>query len=148
MKLLSTVAILLSASSLSFAASLSSMSKPEAMDALSDKTITTISAATLNGQVIFDSFTGYFGKDGKMMGGFAKQTKNAPQNDNGTWRIADDGSICMTWTQWFNGKEECVYFYKLSNALLIVGTKQNFESVILNSEIQSGNQIANTVQNP
>ncbi|AWN73506.1 hypothetical protein LEAN103870_14865 [Legionella anisa] len=142
MKRLPIAAALLAASSLSFAASISSMSKSEVTEALSDKTVTTISAATLNDKVLANSFTGYFGKDGKMMGGFAKQTEGAPQNDKGTWLVKDDGSVCMTWEHWFNGKEECVYFYKLNNGLLVVGADQNFESVILNSEIKSGNQIA------
>jgi hypothetical protein len=143
MKLLPTAVVLLSVSSFSFAASLSSMSQSEVKDVLGDKTITTISAATLNGKVLPNSFTGYFGKDGKMSGRFAKPTEGAPQSDKGTWLVKDDGSICMTWEQWFNGKEECVSFYKLSNGLLIVGSDQNFESVILNSEIKSGNQSAN-----
>lgn len=140
MKRISRVAFLLSIASCSFATSISSMSQSEVMDALSDKTITTISAATLNGKVLPNNFTGYFGKDGKMSGGFAKHTEGAPQNDKGTWLVKDDGGVCMTWEQWFHGKEECVYFYKLNNGFLIVGADQNFESVILNSEIKSGNQ--------
>lgn len=146
MKRIPTAAVLLSISSLSLAASISSMSKSEVTDALSDKTVTTISAATLNGKVLANTFTGYFSKDGKMNGGFAQQTEGAPQNDKGTWLVKDDGSICMTWEKWFNGKEECVYFYKLNNGLLIVGTDQNFESVILNADIKSGNQIPTNTQ--
>ncbi|MCW8450348.1 hypothetical protein [Legionella quinlivanii] len=141
MKRISIAAVLLSVSSCALAATLTSMSQSEVSDALGDKTLTTISAATLNGKVLPDSFTGYFAKDGKMMGGFAQKTADAPQNDKGTWRVKEDGSVCMTWEHWFNAKEECVYFYKLNNGLLAVGADQNFESVILNSEIKSGNQL-------
>jgi len=144
MKLLPVAAVLLSVSSFSFAATLSSMNTSDVTDVLSDKTITTISAATLNGKVLPNSFTGYFSKDGKMHGKFVKQTDGAPQSDSGTWLVKDDGSVCMTWSQWFNAKEECVTFYKLQNGLLIVGTDQNFESVILNSDIQSGDQTQTT----
>lgn len=138
MRLLSSV-VLLSVSTFSLAASISSMSQSEVRDVLSDKTITTISAATLNGKVLPNSFTGYFSKDGKMHGRFAKKTEGAPEGDKGTWQVKDDGSVCMTWGQWFNGKEECVSFYKLSNGVLVIGADQNFESFILNSEIKSGN---------
>jgi hypothetical protein len=142
MKGISIAAVLLSVSSLSFAASLSSMSKSEVTEALSDKTITTISAATLNGKVLANSFTGYFGKDGKMNGGFAKPTEGAPQTDKGTWQVKEDGNICMVWEHWFDAKDDCVYFFKLSNGILVVGADQNFESVILNSDIKSGNQLS------
>lgn len=147
MKQLSFAAVLLSASTFCMASTITSMNKSEVTDALTDKTITTISAATLNGKILPNSFTGYFGKDGKMAGEFAQPTEGAPRNDNGTWAIQDDGGVCMTWTQWFNGKKECVYFYKLSNGLLIVGADQNFESVILNSGIKSGNQNPTTPSN-
>ncbi|QMT61621.1 hypothetical protein [Legionella sp. PC997] len=146
MKTLPIVAALLTTSSLSFAASISSMSKAEVTEAITDKTITTISAATLNDKLLANSFTGYYGKDGKMMGAFAKPTEGAPQNDKGTWLVKEDGSVCMTWEHWFNGKEDCVYFYKLNNGLLVVGANQNFESVILNSDIKSGNQTATPPQ--
>lgn len=142
MRLLIATIVLLSVPSLNFASSISSMSKADITAALSDKTITTISAATLDNKVLPNSFTGYFGKDGKMAGGFAQKTEDAPQQDKGTWRVKNDGSVCMTWGQWFNGKEECVYFYKLGNGLLAIGADHNFESVILNSGIKTGNQIS------
>jgi hypothetical protein len=135
---------MLSVSSINFAASISSMNKSEVMAALRDKTMTTISAATLNGKVIPNSFTGFFGKDGKMNGGFANKPEDAPQNDKGTWQVKDNGEVCVHWEQWFNGKERCVYFYKLSNALLIINTDKNFESLILNTDLKSGNQTVNT----
>ncbi|STY29843.1 Uncharacterised protein [Legionella wadsworthii] len=146
MKQVTLAALLLSISSLSIAASMSSMSKSEVTEALNDKTITTISAATLNDKVLANPFTGYFGKDGKMNGKFVQPTKDVPQKDQGTWLVKDDGSVCMTWTQWFKGKEECVYFFKLQNGLLIVGADQNFESFILSAHIKPGNQTKTTVQ--
>lgn len=137
-------ALMLSVSSISFANSISSMDKSDVKAALSDKTMTTISAASLNGKVIPNSFTGYFGKDGKMNGSFANKPEDAPQSDKGTWEVKGDGKVCVHWEQWFNGKEQCVYFYKLSNALLIINTDKGFESLILNDDLKSGNQMTET----
>jgi hypothetical protein len=142
--LIAHAALMLSFSSVNFAASISSMNKSEVMTAIGDKTMTTISAATLNGKVISNSFTGYFGKDGKMNGSFANKPEDAPQSDKGTWRIKDNGEVCVHWEQWFNGKEHCVYFYKLNNALLITSTDKNFESLILDTDLKSGNQMTNS----
>lgn len=142
--LIANAVLMLSVSSMSFATSVSSMDKSAVMDALGDKTITTISAATLNGKVIPDSFIGYFNKDGKMHGKFAKKPpEGAPQNDKGTWMVKADGQVCVTWEKWFHGKEQCVYFYKLSNALLITNTDNGFESLVLDADIKSGNHTKN-----
>lgn len=142
MKLLhiANAALLLSVSSINYAASINSLNKSQVMSAIGDKTMTTISASTLNGKVITDSFTGYFGKDGKMNGSFANKPDNAPQSDKGTWKVKNTGEVCVKWEQWDEGKEHCVYIYKLSNALLITGTDKAFESVVLNTDLKPGNQ--------
>ncbi|HSW69739.1 MAG TPA: hypothetical protein VLI69_06275 [Gammaproteobacteria bacterium] len=141
MKKLILLAVLFSLSPISFAESLTPMNKSAATMELSDKTITTISAATLDGKVISDSFTGYFGKDGKMTGKFANKPAEGPQNDQGSWKVQSDGKVCVTWDHWNNAKEKCVSFYKLNNALLIVNASNGFESLILNTDMKSGNKM-------
>src|SRR5579872_3053267 len=96
-KLFSLPILFLSLSSFSFAASLSTMDKSAATAELTDKTITTISAATLNGKIISDSFTGYFSKDGKTTGKFANKPGDGPQADQGSWKVKSDGKVCVTW---------------------------------------------------
>jgi len=118
------------------------MNKSQAMKELSDKTITTISAVTLNGKVISDSFTGYFSKDGKMNGKLATKPADGPQVDQGTWMVKSNGTVCITWEHWNNAKARCVDFYKLSNAFLITNADHGFESLVLDSGIQSGNQMS------
>lgn len=143
-KLLVLFVILTSVSSVSFAApSLIPMSKPQAVKELSDKTITTISAITLNGKVISDSFMGYFGKDGKTSGKLANKPADGPQVDQGKWMVKANGMVCITWDHWNNAQEKCVNFYKLNNALLIMNLNQGFESLVLDNEIQSGNHMSN-----
>lgn len=139
-KLLLSIA-LFSLSSISFATSLTPMDKSEATTELTDKTITTISAATLNGKVIADSFTGYFGKDGKMKGQFVNKPADGPRTDQGSWKVKNNGEVCVTWEHWNSAQEKCVSFYKLSNALLIVNTNKGFESLVLNSDMKSGNHM-------
>ncbi len=141
MKKLLLLPVLLSISTIGFAASLSPMNKATATSELTDKTITTISAVTLNGKVISDTFTGYFGKDGKMNGKLASKPADGPQTDQGSWKITADGKVCVTWQSWNNGQEKCVSFYKLSNALLIVNANNGFESLALDNDIQSGNRM-------
>jgi len=132
---------LLSLSSICFAAPLAIMNKAAATKELSDKTITTISAATLDGKVISDSFTGYFDKNGKMNGKFQTKPANDPQTDQGSWIVKADGKVCVTWQHWNSGKEKCVNFYRLSNALLIVNMNNGFESLVLNDDMQTGNKM-------
>src|SRR5262245_59321095 len=98
------------------------MSKSEAQAALSDKTITTIGWATLNKQLIQNSFSGYFGTDGTAVGHFAnKPNDNNPQDDQGTWTVKDDGEACATWQHWSNGQEICIYIYDAKNSLIFIG---------------------------
>jgi hypothetical protein len=148
MKLLPVIGttLLLSVASLNFAASLTSLKKSEAMGTLRDKTMTTISAAALNGKIIPNSFTGYFGKDGKMNGGFVNKPEDAPQNDQGTWKVREDGKVCVVWEHWFNSKEQCVYLYKLSNGLLIINTDRGFESLVLTADLKTGNHTQTQTQ--
>lgn len=140
-KLLSLSILFLSTSSLVFAGSLKPLDKSAATAELSDKTITTISAATLDGKVISDRFTGYFSKDGKAKGKFAAKPAEGPDADEGSWKVNDDGKVCVTWNHWNHGQEKCVDFYKLSNALLIVNDSNGFESLVLSRDIKSGDHV-------
>jgi hypothetical protein len=141
MKRLILSLLLLPLTSISFAMSLTPLNRSAATSEIADKTMTTISAATLDGKVIADSFTGYFGKDGKMMGKFANAPTDGPQSDQGTWLVKSDGKVCVTWQHWNNAKEKCVALYKLSNALLIVNASNGFESLVLASDLKPGNQM-------
>lgn len=134
--------VLFTTTSISFAGSIYSMNKMQAKNTLNDKTITTISAITLDGKVIADSFTGYFSNDGKVMGKLANKADGSPQTDNGMWKVNNKGMVCITWEHWNNAKEKCVNFYKLSNAILITNGDKGFESLILNDQIQTGNQLS------
>src|SRR5580700_9639244 len=91
---------------LAAAGTLTSMNKDEVTTAFKDKTITTISAATLNNEVISDSFTGYFSNDGKMVGKFINKPKDQPQDDTGSWSVKSDGMLCYKWNHWNSAKDK------------------------------------------
>src|SRR5262245_16147777 len=140
------VASLLLLPSVCFAGTITSMNQDEVTNILNEKTITTITAATLNGNIIADKFTGYFSKDGKMSSSFSPKTSNAPQTDTGTWRVSSDGMMCFKWQNWDSGKERCVSLYKLNNSILVTNSQNGFESLILNKDIVSGNRLATSKQ--
>lgn len=134
---------LLSVSTVGLADTLTSMNGNQVKTALTDKTITTVSEVTLNGKLVNNSFTGYINKDGTMMGKFSNPSEDgAPQSDKGTWKVQSNGQFCFKWQSWDNAKERCVTFYKLNNALLVVGSGNKFETLILDTNIQDGNQMS------
>jgi len=144
MKKLTTIsaALLLSFSTISFGASINSMNKDQTTQALQDKTIKTASLSTIDDKVVDNSFTGYFGKDGKIKGTFAKKPAKEPQSDEGTWMVKDDGSFCVTWKHWNHVKPLCIATYQVSNGLIFINSDSNeFVSLALLDGIKSGNQM-------
>lgn len=132
------IGAMLLSSPLAFGSTLTSMTKDEVIQAIGNKTFSTISAATLNGNLIDNKFTGYFSNDGKMKGKFKNKPDNAPQQDTGAWRVNDDGTMCFKWDKWDTNKERCVTFYQLQNGILVLNAQNGFESMIVNKDINTG----------
>lgn len=137
----SLLSVILFTSPFANAATLTSMKKDEVMKAFSDKNFSTINAATLNGTVIDNNFTGYFSKDGKMKGKFKNKPDNSPQQDTGTWKVNDDGAMCFKWDNWDSNKERCVTLYRLKNGILVVNSDNGFETMILDKDMSSGDSL-------
>lgn len=130
------------ASSLSFATTLNSLNKSQVSDTVSDKTITSIPLITLDSTLVQNTFTGYFGKDGKLAGQLSTQPGSGPQTDTGTWKVNADGTLCATWQHWNNSTPVCVSIFKLDNGLLLVNSKsKKFETLLLSTDIKTGNQL-------
>lgn len=134
-------AVLVSFSSLSFAASLNSLSKDQVVGALENQTITTIPLATLESELIADPATIYFDKNNQISGKFAHKPGNDPQTDQGTWTVKDDGSLCITWKHWFKSVPFCDYVYEANNSLLFIKGDNTFASLVLKKNIKSGNHL-------
>ena len=140
-KLILATAILLSFSTISMANSLQSLDKSSVKSLLDNKTITTISLTTLNGKTQDNVFTGYLSQDGKTNGSFASAPANQPQTDTGTWKVNDDGQLCMAWQHWNNAKEFCMSLYKTNNSIIFINQQNKLESVVMLDKIRSGNKM-------
>lgn len=141
-KLLLFTAVLLSVSSASFAATLNSMNKAEIMKTLSEKTLTTIPLVTINAKLVNNSFSGYLDKSGKVTGQMSNKPEgNDPQNDEGTWKVSDEGVLCVTWQHWNQAKPICTHVYNLKNSLVFMNLKNTLETLALKNDIKSGNQL-------
>ena len=131
--------VLSATSSLSFGATLNSISQDQFKQAFVDKTYTSISTAY--GKETDNSVTVYMDENGKIQGKFTHKPANAPQTDQGVYSIKDDGLVCITWQHWFKGKEECVYAYNTQNAYIMVDNNNIFHLVFMKSAIESGNHL-------
>lgn len=135
-------ASMVAVSSVSFAQSIHSLSKDQVTKMFADHTFTTLPVTTLNGDVMNNTFTGYWGNDGKMKGSFANKPDNDPQSDDGTWMVKNDGSLCATWSHWDNGKQVCVHAYETKNAVIFINAENKLETIVLINDIKSGNQLS------
>lgn len=139
--ILLTAAFLLATGGTAFAA-MSALTKPQVMHVFENKTITTIPLITLQGELMKDAFAGYFAKDGTVRGQLATKAENYPQTDKGKWQVKSNGTMCITWAHWNQGKQRCVFVYSLKNAKVIVNQNtKKLETVILDKNIQAGNQL-------
>lgn len=135
--------VLLSLSAFAFGASMQSLSKAQTTQQIAGKTITTIPLITLNDQLIANSFTGFFDKNGQMKGQLASKPDNDPQTDEGKWIVKPDGTLCATWQHWHQNKPICVSIYKLTNGMLLVNQhNKKIETLILKENIKDGNQLS------
>lgn len=135
-------ATVLTLSSLCFGATLQSMSKDDVTNLLSDKTFTTIPVTTQNKKIVMgNEFMGYMDKNGKILGQFKKQPASEQRKDTGTWRVKDNGMLCITWAHWGDKKEFCMDLYDVGNMILFVNESGNVESGAMKDSFKSGNQL-------
>lgn len=125
-----------------FSATLNSLTKKEFLADFVGKTMVTVPLATMNNKLIDDSFSGYFNKNGEVVGKFAKALKNKePQKDKGKWEVKDDGSFCIKWQHWFKDKEICMVVYELDNGYLFINAEKNKLGSFATKPLLDGNQV-------
>lgn len=60
----------------------------------------------------------FYGTDGTLVGkvgrtfAAARSAEDPSVKDVGTWRIAEDGTLCLRWAHWLNGAESCLRVYR------------------------------------
>lgn len=130
-----------------FAASLQSMTQAQVTDLLKQKTMRTINLVTLNKKLINNTMTIYFDENGHVTGQLIDNvTNNDPQIDKGEWQVQANGAFCITWQKWNNHNPICMYPYELKNSILFINqTSNSFESMVLKTNIKTGNHLQSYV---
>lgn len=129
----------LTASTLAFAATLSSLDKDQVTHAFVNKSFTSIATVRINSQEITDVFTGKMDDQGKIQGKFQHKPTQGPQMDQGVYTIKDNGQLCITWDHWENTKDEkafCVYTFDTKNAYIMVGNDNVFHTIFMKADIK------------
>jgi hypothetical protein len=135
-------AALLTVASSSFAMTQQSLNQYQTTHMLQNKTITTVSLVTINKKLVTNSLTAYFDKNGTITGKLSEKPSDSVQNDQGKWTAKPNGTLCVTWEQWNNHEPICVSVFNLNNTILFVNTSNNnFESMVLKTDIRTGNQL-------
>ncbi len=125
-----------------FAATLNSMPQDLISQAFVGKTMITITSILGdNNQSLVNKLTFYIDTQGKIFGKLDTPVTNSPQNDQGSYAIKTDGSLCMTWQHWNNGQEWCANIFETANSYLFVDTNNNFHTAVMKNNISSGNQV-------
>ncbi len=132
---------LMAMTSASFAATLTSMNKAQVEQTFVDKTLTSVPSTRLNGVIVDNTFMVYLDAKGQIAGKFLNAPTDAPQTDTGTYKIADNGTMHVTWKHWEAPKEICVNFFDTHNAILAIGCDNEFHTVFMKKMIKSGDHL-------
>lgn len=138
-------AAIVALSTQSIAAELKSLSKDDVTKLFRDRTISTTPFAALNDQLINNTLTVYFAKNGTVTGEFTNKPENDPTTDKGIWRMSESGALCTTWEKWNHGKPNCFFVYKVGNGLVFINSETHtFANMVPNEFILIGNQMNGT----
>ncbi len=136
------VGLMMFVSSVSYGASLQALDKEQVKKLFENHTLTTISTITLNNKLAKNTFTGFFGKDGKMTGQLASKPDTYPQGDKGVWKVKDNGELCVKWDHWEAAKEVCMEIYQTKNMAIFVNVATGkFESAAVLDHFKEGDQM-------
>lgn len=139
--LLITGTILLMLSSLSFSATLTSMSKVQFEHVFVNKTVTSIATDNLNGRTINNKFSMFLDEQGHIWGRMLHKPINEPQTDKGKYVINADGTFYITWQHWDNAKRLCGHVFETKNAYISIGCDDVFHTAFMKASVQFGNHL-------
>jgi hypothetical protein len=71
----------------------------------------------------------------------ARQPKDEPQKDKGTYHIKPDGAIYITWQHWNHATPIQAYFFDTMNAYVVIDNNPVFHTACLKSEMKAGNHL-------
>lgn len=131
----------LAMSSLSFAATLTSMHKTQFEQAFINKTFTSIATDNLNGRTIDNTFSMFLDNHGNIWGKMSHKPANEPQTDKGIYSVKDDGTFYITWQHWDGAKQLCGHIFETENAYISVDCNNVFHTTFMKATVQSGNHL-------
>ena len=132
---------LLTISSLSFSATLNSLSRDQFIKTFVDNTSISIATDNLNGRTIENTFSMYLDDKGKVIGKMSHKPVNEHQTDNGMYSIDEDGTAYITWQHWDGAKKLCFHAFNTNNAYIAVGCDNVFHTAFMKEAIKSGNHL-------
>ena len=104
------------------------LTKADARQALADRTlIGGIPHLNIN-------FTLYYAADGRLVGAVTGAVKG---RDRGAWRVAEDGKVCLRWSEWEDGDEKCRELWSEGDQLKIFDDKSG--RAVSVARVQAGN---------
>ena len=125
--------------SLSFAATLQSLSKQQFERAFVNKTATSVGTIQSNGTPLHIPFSMFLDNHGRIWATLAAQpANNMPQTDEGVYTVGKDGSLYITWNHWFHSKRLCAHLFNTKNGYIVVGCDNVFQTIFMKNAIVSG----------
>lgn len=133
--------LILSATNLSFATNLNSMTKSQMEKAFLDKTVTASSIEFVDGKPVPNTFSMYMDSHGNITAKLAEKPKNEQQMDKGHYIIKEDGTLTVQWENWDKGTELCFHIYDTKNAYVSITCTGEFAMAYLKTSVQSNNHL-------
>lgn len=79
----------------------------------------------------------YFAPDGTVQGKALTSTiPGQPKTDQGTWKVKEDGELCMEWKHWGS---PCLRIYPLKYNYLFIMNTNHGAALLPDAEIHKGN---------
>ncbi len=132
---------LITMTSVSFAATLTSLNKTQVEQAFVGKTLVSIPTDNLNGKTINNTFSMFMDNHGHIWGSMSQKPVDEPRADEGVYSIKQDGTVYMTWNHWDGAKQLCFHSFATANAYLNVGCDQVFHTAFMKADVVQGDHL-------
>lgn len=130
--------ILLMLSQLTFAVTLTSMTKDQVTQLVQDHSFMIGPSPVYRSKHVEDPIMVYFGSDNSLQGKWAHPMKSVAETDTGTWSIKPDGQFCVEWKTWGS---QCMYYFEMKDNYLLLTSPNETALLVAKKDVFSGNKI-------
>lgn len=125
--------------SVSFSATLNSLSKRQVEQVFVNKTATSVGTVEIDGTPLNTPFSMFLDNRGHIWAVLSGQTaNNVSQTDDGKYTIGQDGSLYIRWNHWFESQRLCAHLFNTQNGYIVVGCNNIFQTVFMKNNIVPG----------